>query len=469
MTNINLVALSGIQLSETPTLIDDTTGLITVPTLLPVNQNHLSTKEYVDQTAAGYVSQTEFDTLAAGLAPKSEIARLESQIATKASLASLDALEQNSLPLTGGIMTGPILWSGPPTQPQHLVPKSYVDTAIGDQLSGALTTTAGDARYVNLTGDTLTGPVTLPSDPVTGLQAATKQYVDARTVNTADYVPLAGATMSGPLILHMNPSDAMGAATKQYVDGLADLRLNPSLAGFYTSGAIPIHLSRFSVVWDPADQTKIVGWKNRQGNTAWDLLFQAARPSLPYANNMVTYPGGAVAGCPKFATPYPLANKHVLFAMTYNVIAGTPNFMGAPDPSSASLPSGLRLQGSGTARLMFNDGEGGTLQAKALTGYYGPERYSVVQIYEFFPDYTARMGYLLINGVAAGNSAMVASDTACPLQYLAGVSDVITLSGSIGELMVVDTTRPDGAAALTFARSYLTKVYGITTGTILGD
>jgi hypothetical protein len=329
--------------------------------------------------------------------------------------------------------------------------------------------TTGDARYVNLTGDTLTGPIILAADPVTNLQAATKQYVDTRVVNSADYVPLAGANMSGPLILSANPADPMGAATKQYVDGLADLRLNPSLAGFYTSGAIPIHLSRFSVVWDPADLTKIKGWKNRQGNAAWDLLFQASRPSLPFADNLVTYPGGAVAGCPKFATPYPLANKHVLFAMTYNVIAGTPNFMGAPDPSSASFPSGLRLQGSGTARLMFNDGEGGSLQAKALTGYVGPERYSVVQIYEFFPDYVTRFGYLFINGVAAGNNSMVASDTACPLQYLAGVSDVITLSGSIGELMVVDTTRPDGAAALTFARSYLTRAYNLTAGTIVGD
>lgn len=36
------------------------------------------------------------------------------------------------LPKTGGIITGPISWDGPPTDPDHLTPKSYVDAAIED-------------------------------------------------------------------------------------------------------------------------------------------------------------------------------------------------------------------------------------------------------------------------------------------------------------------------------------------------
>ena len=41
-----------------------------------------------------------------------------------------------------------------------------------------------DDRFVNITGDTMTGPLILSGDPGTGLQAATKDYVDT-TVNNA--------------------------------------------------------------------------------------------------------------------------------------------------------------------------------------------------------------------------------------------------------------------------------------------
>ena len=38
-----------------------------------------------------------------------------------------------------------------------------------------------DDRYVNVTGDTMTGALTLSGDPTANLQAATKQYVDNST------------------------------------------------------------------------------------------------------------------------------------------------------------------------------------------------------------------------------------------------------------------------------------------------
>jgi len=40
---------------------------------------------------------------------------------------------------------------------------------------------ANDARYVNLSGDTMLGDLILSSDPTTALEAATKQYVDGKT------------------------------------------------------------------------------------------------------------------------------------------------------------------------------------------------------------------------------------------------------------------------------------------------
>jgi hypothetical protein len=41
---------------------------------------------------------------------------------------------------------------------------------------------SGDTRKVNVAGDTMTGPLVLPGNPTTNLQAATKQYVDNATV-----------------------------------------------------------------------------------------------------------------------------------------------------------------------------------------------------------------------------------------------------------------------------------------------
>lgn len=43
-----------------------------------------------------------------------------------------------------------------------------------------------------------------------------------KTASDARYVELAGDTMTGPLVLNANPTLALGAATKQYVDGLID-------------------------------------------------------------------------------------------------------------------------------------------------------------------------------------------------------------------------------------------------------
>jgi len=64
--------------------------------------------------------------------------------------------------------------------------KQYVDASIAS-LSGS---------YLPVTGGTMSGPLVLSSAPVSGNQAATKQYTD-QAVGTA--VPLAGGTMSGTL------------------------------------------------------------------------------------------------------------------------------------------------------------------------------------------------------------------------------------------------------------------------------
>lgn len=75
-----------------------------------------------------------------------------------------------------------------------------------------------DSRYVKVAGDTMTGLLTLSGNPTVGLQAATKQYVDAETTRaqTAETakVSKAGDTMSGSLTL---PLDGLIAGNNQLV------------------------------------------------------------------------------------------------------------------------------------------------------------------------------------------------------------------------------------------------------------
>jgi hypothetical protein len=95
---------------------------------------------------------------------------------------------------------------------------------------------ANDDRYVLVDGDTMTGFLTLHSNPVDPFHAATKKYIDdivgtdgglipdingnSHQIGTLDdrYVEIAGDQMDGALLLHADPGVPMQAATKQYVD-----------------------------------------------------------------------------------------------------------------------------------------------------------------------------------------------------------------------------------------------------------
>ena len=73
----------------------------------------------------------------------------------------------------------------------------------------------GDARYVELTGDTMTGDLILNDAPTVALEATTMAYVDAAD---ALRLLLTGGTMTGILTLDADPVAALEAATMQYVD-----------------------------------------------------------------------------------------------------------------------------------------------------------------------------------------------------------------------------------------------------------
>lgn len=164
---------------------------------------------------------------------------------------------------SGGTMTGALLLDGDPSQPLQATTKEYVDVLVNDVLDSVdalrdtvnsdlsdLVTRSGDTmtgfltlhsnpinpmhavpkQYVDdnalfKTGGIMTGYLSLSGPPVLGSHAASKQYVDNIIANSGigegSFLPLAGGTMTGKIQLDEDPVDPLHAATKQYVDSVA--------------------------------------------------------------------------------------------------------------------------------------------------------------------------------------------------------------------------------------------------------
>ena len=90
------------------------------------------------------------------------------------------------------------------------------------------------ADLVHIVGDTMTGFLTLHANPTDDLHAATKAYVRSEIINAVDsatgaitidsdyirsqFVEISGDTMTGFLTLHSDPASDSQASTKKYVD-----------------------------------------------------------------------------------------------------------------------------------------------------------------------------------------------------------------------------------------------------------
>lgn len=145
------------------------------------------------------------------------------------------------LELTGGTMTGFITLHADPTNPYHAATKFYVDGAISTSLANYYTVsqtysrTEMDSRYVQRSGSTMTGPLTLNANPSSALHAATKQYVDTLSLPAGVIVMWSGNVAGIP----------SGWALCNGANGTPDLRnrfiigagssYNPSATGGSTS------------------------------------------------------------------------------------------------------------------------------------------------------------------------------------------------------------------------------------------
>ncbi|MGD0434811.1 MAG: hypothetical protein ABSA58_27395, partial [Acetobacteraceae bacterium] len=128
----------------------------------------------------------------------------------------LGDLASSVITKNGGSLTGPLSLAADPSAPLQAATKEYVDARI------------------YRSGDTLTGPLQLSGNPTAPLQAATKGYVDTNS----SLLPL-GFTMTGPIVLAGDPTAALNPATKNYTDTRL-LRAGDTMTGPLGLSASPV-------------------------------------------------------------------------------------------------------------------------------------------------------------------------------------------------------------------------------------
>ena len=196
----------------------------------PSQDKHAATKEYVDTAIAGIP--------ASGITQEQADARY--------------------LQLSGGTMTGDLVLNGAPTANNQAATKAYVDNAIAGIPASGITQEQADARYLQLSGGTMTGDLKVLESPASDTSAVSKSYAqglfttainkanEATSVaNAASSVattaqstanaalPKSGGTMTGALTLSGNPTADLQAATKGYVDAQIAANITAAINASY--------------------------------------------------------------------------------------------------------------------------------------------------------------------------------------------------------------------------------------------
>jgi hypothetical protein len=145
-----------------------------------------------------------------------------------------------SLAMSNNNITGVNTVSGlaTPTSDDHAANKKYVDDEVAAEAAARV---SNDALQVTKSGDSMSGNLTMTSPakviqnqaPTSGDDLTNKTYVDnATTTLTNDKVSKSGDTMTGPLTLpNADPSNGNHATRKTYVDAQIAATLATGVAG----------------------------------------------------------------------------------------------------------------------------------------------------------------------------------------------------------------------------------------------
>ncbi len=124
----------------------------------------------------------------------------------------------------------------PASVAMQTVSKQYVDQAIAAAAAGS--PLAGSSEYVLKAGDTMTGPLVLPADPVSSNQAADKHYVDASVAAVSSgagqkvsTLPTATQVVAQPAGTQLDVNLLNGEVyASQYVNGIGTNGISNALA-----------------------------------------------------------------------------------------------------------------------------------------------------------------------------------------------------------------------------------------------
>lgn len=136
----------------------------------------------------------------------------------------------------------------PASVAMQTVTKNYVDTAIARSLTGVQPLDA--SPYVEKAGDTMTGPLVLPGDPVTSNEAADKNYVDTNVAALAtgldrkvDELPGVTQTVAQPDGTELEVNHLNGTLyAKEYASVLGNDGIANALASPDCSSGCDVHV-----------------------------------------------------------------------------------------------------------------------------------------------------------------------------------------------------------------------------------
>lgn len=248
----------------------------------PTNNYHPSTKKYVDDSIATHAANTTLhltttqkswlDAISVNALEVNYLSGVTSNVQTQ--LAS-------KLPLNGGTLTGMLTLYSDPTVGTHAANKQYVDNALSSKLS--------------LSGGTMAGYLKLVGDPVSGDDAVPLSYLNTRITAANAYADslvggklnTSGGTMTGFITLHADPTSNYHAATKKYVDDtISTLSTATSISvNALQNRATALETDVGVLKTDPVTKTYtdnlVTNKLNKNGDTATGFITLHADPTAP--------------------------------------------------------------------------------------------------------------------------------------------------------------------------------------------